>query len=34
MNELAWRIDVPAEHVEEGRTGSTFVGRRTKGSDR
>ena len=25
MNELAWRIDVPPEHVEEGRTGPTFV---------
>ncbi len=25
MNEVAWRIDVPAEHVEEGRTGPTFV---------
>lgn len=24
MNELAWRIDVPPQHVEEGRTGSTF----------
>jgi hypothetical protein len=24
INELAWRIDVPPEHVEEGRTGSTF----------
>jgi len=24
MNELAWRIDVPPEHIEEGRTGSTF----------
>jgi len=24
MNELAWRVDVPPEHVEEGRTGSTF----------
>jgi hypothetical protein len=26
LNELAWRIDVPPEHVEEGRTGSTFRG--------
>ena len=26
MNELAWRMDVPPEHVEEGRTVSTFVG--------
>ena len=25
MNELAWRIDVPLEHVEEGRTGTTFT---------
>lgn len=25
MNELAWRMDVPPEHVEEGRTVSTFV---------
>ena len=25
MNELAWRADVPPEHVEEGRTGTTFV---------
>jgi len=24
INELAWRIDVPSDHVEEGRTGSTF----------
>ena len=24
INELAWRIDVPQNHVEEGRTGSTF----------
>lgn len=26
INELAWRIDVPPEHTEEGRTGSTFHG--------
>ena len=26
INELAWRVDVPPEHVEEGRTGSTFFG--------
>ncbi len=25
MNELAWRIDVPPEHLEEGRTISSFV---------
>jgi hypothetical protein len=25
MNELAWRIDVPSQHIEEGRTGSTFT---------
>jgi hypothetical protein len=25
MNELAWRIDVPPDHVEEGRTGTTFT---------
>jgi hypothetical protein len=25
MNEMAWRIDVPPAHVEEGRTISTFV---------
>ena len=25
MNELAWRIDVPPEHVDEGRTGPTFT---------
>jgi hypothetical protein len=25
MNELAWRIDVPPEHIEEGRTGTTFA---------
>jgi len=25
MNELAWYIDVPLEHIEEGRTGTTFV---------
>lgn len=24
MNELAWRVEVPAEHVESGRTGTTF----------
>lgn len=24
INELAWRIEVPGDHVEEGRTGSTF----------
>jgi hypothetical protein len=26
INELAWRIDVPPEHVEEGRTGPSFHG--------
>ena len=26
MNELAWRIDVPPEHVDEGRTGPSFTG--------
>lgn len=26
LNELAWRVDVPPEHVEEGRTGTTFMG--------
>ena len=25
LNDLGWRVDVPPEHVEEGRTGSTFV---------
>jgi hypothetical protein len=30
MNELAWRIDVPPEHIEEGRTGATFA---TSGSE-
>jgi hypothetical protein len=25
MNELAWRMDVPPKHIEEGRTTSTFV---------
>jgi hypothetical protein len=25
MNELAWRADVPPEHIDEGRTGPTFV---------
>ena len=25
MNELAWRADVPPEHVEDGRTGTTFM---------
>jgi hypothetical protein len=25
INELAWRVDVPEEHVEDGRTASTFV---------
>jgi hypothetical protein len=25
MNELAWRIDVPPEHVEDARTGPTFA---------
>ena len=25
MNELAWRADVPPEHIEQGRTGPTFV---------
>jgi len=24
INELAWRIDIPPDHIEEGRTGSTF----------
>ena len=24
INELAWRVDIPPEHVEEGRTGTTF----------
>jgi hypothetical protein len=26
LNELAWRVDVPPEHVEKGRTGATFMG--------
>ena len=26
LNELAWRVDVPPSHLEEGRTGSTFRG--------
>jgi len=25
MNELAWRIDIPPGHIEEGRTGTTFT---------
>jgi len=25
MNELAWRIDVPQEHIDDGRTSSTFL---------
>lgn len=25
INDLAWRIDVPPEHLEEGRTGPSFV---------
>jgi hypothetical protein len=24
MNDLAWRIDVPPDHIAEGRTGSSF----------
>ena len=25
MNDLAWQVDVPAEHIEEGRTGTTYT---------
>jgi len=24
INELAWRVDIPPDHIQEGRTGSTF----------
>ena len=34
INELAWRIDIPPDHIEEGRTGSTFETHLRNSADR